>query len=288
VAYYMPQELFNCTVLALALGNFLSEEKPEVRSVLHEGLRVYLDFYTEDDFLPDAEDCAARTLGWIRGQTSNGRDMTFAWLTALNDAVLQYEPSGEPKPQRSFDGLAQASSQQPVPDRPLRYFKDLGLYYLNIQFEKIPQPGSQASKPQSGFDGLFQKLDECLSQYIFIHDDVWAVDLRRIIPIPLVFKPVKFGQHADALQEIFERLAILGLSFEALNPPEVDIPLTYIKLLCATVQKLRVICLGGEDIVNGKPHKWGNFNSDVDEYEQLVEAYSSMGYRLNNWMKSFR
>jgi hypothetical protein len=35
VAYYMPQDLFNCTVLALALGQFVSEEKPMPVSSLH-------------------------------------------------------------------------------------------------------------------------------------------------------------------------------------------------------------------------------------------------------------
>ena len=286
MAYYMPQDIFNCAVLALALGHFVCEEKPEARSMIDEGLALYLDFYTEDDFLPDAEDCASRTLAWLRDQTANDRDMTFTWLAALNDAVLKYEPSGQRKPQRLFNGLALTSPRQPIPDRPIQYFKDLGLHFMNIQFGKGPPAKTHASEHQSGFGGLLQELGECLSQYISIHDKVLAVNLRHIIPIPFIYKPINYKQVAEIFQVNSNKLTIIAISLTAINPADVDIPLTYIKNLRAAVQKLRTICLGGADIVDGKPYKRRDLNSDFDEYDKLIEAYSSMGNVMNSWMRS--
>jgi hypothetical protein len=138
MTYYMSQDLFNAGVLAMALGQHVAEIDPaSARQIQDKALRVYLDFYREDNFLPELEDCATRTLAWIRNIEPDPQTQ-IAWLAALNKAAQRYQPNGKRKPWRLFNGLRYSSVRQPVPDRHIQYFKDLALYYLNIQTGKIP------------------------------------------------------------------------------------------------------------------------------------------------------
>lgn len=139
-AFYMPQDLFNCVVLALALGQFVGHTQPEAHSITDTFIKRYLDFYTEDDFLSEAQDCAARTLNWLRGQNLTSGNQILVWLSALSQAAQKYKPNGERKPRRIFNGLRFTSARMPIPDRSNQYFKDLGLYFLSIQFGRISIP----------------------------------------------------------------------------------------------------------------------------------------------------
>ena len=106
MTYYMPQHVFNGVALSIALGRFVGQNNPaEAQAIIAEGLQTYSNFYTQDDFLPEAEDCATRTLDWLREQAKDDPKVTFALLAALNDAVLKYQPNGDKKPWRLFNGM---------------------------------------------------------------------------------------------------------------------------------------------------------------------------------------
>ena len=138
MTYYMPQHLFNATVLGLALGQYVAETSPaEARAITDKAVSSYQDFYTEDDFLPEAEDCATRTLAWLRDTYGNDEQMMVAALAAFNDAVHKYNPDGNRKPWRLFNGLKFTSAREPVPDRSQKYFEDLARYFMHIQTGKI-------------------------------------------------------------------------------------------------------------------------------------------------------
>lgn len=134
----MNQELFNSFVLMLALAKLIGESDSQVLEMLEKTVHFYLESYDEDDFLPEAEDCAARTLDWLQNQSLTNEDQTLPWLAALCDAVEKYKPNGERKPRRLFNGRWFRSARQPVTNRASQYFKDLGLYFLSIQLGKIP------------------------------------------------------------------------------------------------------------------------------------------------------
>jgi len=138
MAYFMSQNLFNAVVLGMALGQHVAETDPvSAKRATDEMLSAYVDFYTEDHFLPELEDCATRTLAWVHNIAPEPRTQKL-WLLALIKAVSRYQPNGKRKPWRLFNGLRYTSARQPVPDRPIQYFKDLARYYLHIEAGKIP------------------------------------------------------------------------------------------------------------------------------------------------------
>ena len=134
----MPQDLFNSAVLAVTLGKFVGDGNPgQAQDIIDRAMRSYLDFYTQDNFLPEVEDSATRTLMWLRETYPNDQKMILVALTALSDAAMKFDPNGDRKRRRFFNGLRFTSATQPVPERQGRYFQDLTLYYLNIQLGKI-------------------------------------------------------------------------------------------------------------------------------------------------------
>lgn len=57
-------------------------------------------------------------------------------------------------------------------------------------------------------DDLIRKsfdVRDILTQYTKIHNDIFKSSLRRIIPIPGVFKAIDFGKHYGSLSELRER-----------------------------------------------------------------------------------
>lgn len=139
MTHYMPQDLFDTIVLALALARFVGEDSPEkVKDAIGRMNRSYLDFYKHDHYLTEAQDCADRTLEWLRGLNPGEEAKALTWLAALNEAAEVYLPNGERKPWRLINGLWFTSTRQPPPDRRIQYFKNLTLYFVNIQTGKIP------------------------------------------------------------------------------------------------------------------------------------------------------
>jgi len=137
MTYYMPQDLFNLVVLALALGKSVAETSAspvQAESIIERGLRPYISFYTEDSWRAEAEDCAARTLTWLKDSEPDG---VAAWLGVLTKTVRRYEPTGKRKPWRLFNGLKVTSSRQPILNRTEQYFNDLARYYMHIKLGTI-------------------------------------------------------------------------------------------------------------------------------------------------------
>ena len=137
MARYMDQELFNSVVLRLAAGRFIEKTKPEAHSITQNYLYRYVEYFSEDDFLPEAEDCARRTVTWLQKHNLTGAEQTLQWLISLYQASQKYKPDGERRPVRLFGGLWFNSKRRPLPDRNHQCFKDLGCYFLNLQAGKI-------------------------------------------------------------------------------------------------------------------------------------------------------
>lgn len=135
VGYYMDQELFNYLVLVLVLVKFVGKNDAQAQAMTAECVQRYLDFYTDDNFLPEAEDCAERTFSWLHAQ--HGTDGGRTLLTALLNAARKYKPNGKRKIPWLFGGFWFQRKRPPIHNRSVQYFKDLGLYFINITFGKI-------------------------------------------------------------------------------------------------------------------------------------------------------
>ena len=139
MAHYMPQDLFNQTAMGLAEmewvsrnnGGLYNSQRRGISKKLNESLQVYLDYYTDDDFLPEAEECAEEILDWVRREFKHHNDNT-ALILAMNEAVLKYKPNGKRKPSWPGLGLWFTSARALVENRKDQCLKDLALYYFNV------------------------------------------------------------------------------------------------------------------------------------------------------------
>ena len=151
---YMPQDLFNQTAMAIAAMQWINRNDAGlhrgISKKLNDSLQVYLDYYTDDDFLPEAQECAEDILNWVRKEFEHNNDNTGSILAvrtefknpddttllmvAMYEAVLSYKPNGKRKPPWPISGLGLwfTSARSPVENRKDQCLKDLALYYFNV------------------------------------------------------------------------------------------------------------------------------------------------------------
>ena len=103
MTHYMNQDLFNQTVMTLAAMTMLIEHPDntpaktlEAQQVLDKAIQAYLNYYTEDDFLSEAKECASTVIDWIR-KGSGSYDEKWETLILLNGATQRFKPNGKRK-----------------------------------------------------------------------------------------------------------------------------------------------------------------------------------------------
>jgi hypothetical protein len=139
---------------------------------------------------------------------------------------------------------------------------------------------------------LAHAVNNILSQYIEIHDDIFKISLRKVIPIPGIFKSIDFSSHHKKLIELHSDIwkihgSVLDLITDSKLPtPEtqfLEILEVYIMALTETIDKLAKIC----NKLNLKANRLlvydkNEYQYDVDEYNISVQNYLSIGNSLNN------
>ncbi len=138
---------------------------------------------------------------------------------------------------------------------------------------------------------LSWNVNDLLSQYVAIHDDVFKTSIRHAIPIPGIFKPIDFGAHLGKIENIIPQLVNCDnkiKSFaENLNGQEreyIDLLSKYSDALIETVNHLRIVVGALYDKSQGfvnSNYDWKNYKSDLAKYEQSVQDYMAIGGRLN-------
>jgi len=138
---------------------------------------------------------------------------------------------------------------------------------------------------------LSWNVNDLLSQYVAIHDDVFKTSIRHAIPIPGIFKPIDFGAHLKKIENVIPQLVNCDnriKSFaENLGGQEreyIDLLSKYTDALIETVNRLKVVVGAlydkSQSFVNSN-YDWKNYKSDLAKYEQSVQDYMAIGGRLN-------
>lgn len=127
-----------------------------------------------------------------------------------------------------------------------------------------------------------------LTAYIVIHDDIFATSIRKIIPIPGIFKKIDYCQHRVSLAQISSELqvceaeAVNGCLDGGAGSRLASALAQYTRALNATVTHLQrmtdVLCRKAQG-ENG--YSMDAYNSDCDRYNQLVQQYIKLGDSLN-------
>ena len=139
------------------------------------------------------------------------------------------------------------------------------------------------------------EVNGVLSRYIAIHDDIFTFSLRRVIPIPGIFRPIKFDEHRhrlSALQDDLRRCDAAASAVIQQTPSPhrflLAIP-EYIDSLATAIDRLRAIC----DHLQAKTEGDESYTIAAHEaataaYQESVTRYRDVGARLNSELADFQ
>ena len=124
-----------------------------------------------------------------------------------------------------------------------------------------------------------------LHSYIAIHNDIFRISLRRILPLPLFFHGIDFDGYFCRLYYLCETLTdiVKQLPAQGGEAPELlEIIKSYSDALCATMSSLREIC-GSlmARAVHGTAYSWTAYRRDLKRYHEHVALYRQIGSNLN-------
>lgn len=136
---------------------------------------------------------------------------------------------------------------------------------------------------------LANRVNNLLSSYVVIHDDILKPSVRKVVPAPGVFKEIDYCTHEDRLASIAKELAECG-SYSVAATPEnpaqeafLEVLSEYITVLKATVDKLQLICHQlCRKSLGDRSYTMEIYSRDMAEYNTLVQAYISKGNELNS------
>ena len=132
------------------------------------------------------------------------------------------------------------------------------------------------------------QVNDLLTQYIAIHDDIFAHSWRKVIPIPGIFKKIDYCHHEAVLSAMLFTLE--GYTSDAADlqqsprgPSELAQALVgYTTALHTTLEHLHGMCSKLCSKSRGKAgYDLGAYNRDFQEYERLRTVYSQWGEALN-------
>lgn len=144
---------------------------------------------------------------------------------------------------------------------------------------------------------LSWNVNDLLSQYVAIHDDIFKTSIRHAIPIPGIFKAIDFGAHLKKIENITPELENCDnkiKSVENVSEQEreyLDLLSKYTNALIETASRLKVVVSAlydkSQSFVNSN-YDWKNYKSDLAKYEQSVQDYMAIGGRLNELFKKVK
>lgn len=138
---------------------------------------------------------------------------------------------------------------------------------------------------------LSWNVNDLLSQYVAIHDDIFKTSIRHAIPIPGIFKAIDFGAHLGKVKNIIPELencdSKIKLLAENISGQErecLDLLSRYVSALIETVSRLKIVVSAlydkSQSFVNSN-YDWKNYKSDLAKYKQSVQDYMAIGGSLN-------
>lgn len=135
------------------------------------------------------------------------------------------------------------------------------------------------------------KVNDVITDYIRVHDDVFTVSARRIIPIPGVFEAIDFKSHVYRLRKHLQALASVDGEIETLLGQGVrDSKVRsfvlrlkdYNLALSRTLVYFEAISQNlYKKSRNPTHYSWDTYNKDFDTYQESIDEYRRLGVALN-------
>ncbi len=145
---------------------------------------------------------------------------------------------------------------------------------------------------------LSWNVNDLLSQYVTIHDDIFKTSMRHAIPIPGIFKAIDFGAHLAKVENIIPELENCDNKIKSLTENTssqereyLDLLSSYTGALIETVSRLKIVVgalyAKSQNFANSN-YNWKNYKSDLAKYEQSVQDYIAIGGRLNELFEKIK
>lgn len=132
-----------------------------------------------------------------------------------------------------------------------------------------------------------RQLHDLLSAFMDIHNDVFARSVRRLIPIPGIFKPIDFAGHAEDLAIIGTEIDTILRVFQSLEEEPRDVRQAiasvqaYSQALRDAVVRLQAICERLKAKAEGHDYAMDEYKADVAAYHRSTNTYDSLGDDMN-------
>lgn len=144
-------------------------------------------------------------------------------------------------------------------------------------------------------DEIALKINNLLSEYIIIHDEVFKFSWRKIIPLPFIFKAINFHDLHEKADKVLNNLEQCNDDLSRILSEVSDkesrfahFLSEYCLVLTNTVSLLKEMLyqlyLKSE---NSGDYNLSKHNSLSKEYDEAVRKYYSMGNRLNELYTEF-
>ncbi len=139
---------------------------------------------------------------------------------------------------------------------------------------------------------LATQVNDILSRYILVHNAIFKFSIRKLLPIPGLFKAIDYGSHYQALDNLHSELA---QALEAIAQVRASEPAStntgaflaalaeYGSALSDTIGSLRDMCSHLYRKSQGATdYGWDTYKQDTEAYEASVEHYKVLGEHLNS------
>jgi len=139
------------------------------------------------------------------------------------------------------------------------------------------------------------RINNLLSEYIIIHDEVFKFSWRKIIPLPFIFKVINFHDLHEKADEILNNLEKCNDDISRILSEVSDKESRFAHFLSEYCLALtNTVSLLKEMLYqlylkskNSGDYSLSKHNSLSKEYDKAVKKYYSMGNRLNELYTEF-
>lgn len=141
----------------------------------------------------------------------------------------------------------------------------------------------------SSLIAIARNLNDSLTDYTTIHDEIFKRSLRKTIPLPFIFKAINFQDLEYRLQSIHNDLSRYKTQVNDIRQSESEdtnkcnIFIEYVEKLMYAVQLLQGITHNLLMKSQGdNSYKLSERNELVKRYEKAVDAYYALGDKMNS------
>ena len=144
----------------------------------------------------------------------------------------------------------------------------------------------------AGVQESARQVDALLQRYLKIHDDVFRLPFKKIVPISFLFKPRDYRSHYENLYLILEELAEIIGSLRAATERNDQYAIAlkaYAEALVESVLILRAICgsLHDKNNDNLMPYNKSHYAFDLKQYRLATRKHRDLAKPLRAHSPSF-